>query len=89
MMYKDESGRTASELFYYCSSCRKFHEDNSHKPVNGRLCFCCGEIKSKKANIVGNSKLGYTQICDKCMKEMDTTGMSINPPAKRPLRLFH
>lgn len=66
-----EYSKFASENFYYCPGCKKFHEysNYNHDGVNRKLCFFCGKIKSKKTKIIGNHESGYSQVCDSCNKE--------------------
>lgn len=66
-------GVPASQLFYYCPGCRKFHEVGpEHKPVNRKLCFHCGKLQGKKTKIIGNDTEGRSQICDSCLKLLKT-----------------
>ena len=60
--------KIASEKFYYCHGCKRFHEygNDGHKAVNRKLCFYCGKMQTKKTKIVGKMETGHMQICDKC-----------------------
>lgn len=63
---------TPGELYYYCPSCKRFHRYDNNKTVNRKLCFHCGKIKSKRVNIISDSDLGHTQICDACIEKLET-----------------
>lgn len=58
-----------SKEYYYCPDCKKFHKYGGHSPVNRKLCFFCNKVQSKKTKIIGDMKVGHTQICEKCMKK--------------------
>ena len=46
----------------------RFHPYDGHTEVNRKLCFFCETIKPTTRK-VGNSEIGYTQICSECRKE--------------------
>lgn len=58
----------ASEKYYYCTRCGKFHEYGTNKTVSRKLCFFCGKEGKKKAKIIGDSE-GHTQICLECFEK--------------------
>lgn len=60
--------KTIREKYYYCGGCKKFHPYESHTEVNRKLCFFCETIKPTTKKI-GNSEIGYTQVCSDCRKE--------------------
>jgi len=62
---------SASELYYYCPGCKKFHKHDAenHTSVNRKLCFLCNKIQVKKTKIIGDDDEGRMQICEKCILE--------------------
>lgn len=66
------TGINAKDKFYYCPSCKKFHEIDSaeHRPVNRKLCFYCGKNQSQKTKIIGDDNEGRSQICSACYQTM-------------------
>ena len=67
----------ASEKYYYCPSCKRFHEYGSedHKGVNRKLCFYCDKKQAKKTRIIGNMQDGHSQICEKCYESFKNSGV--------------